>query len=515
MNIKGIAMGKQTVLHSPWARLILVIAIIAAGLGAMVSAPVREKVYGLFAAKIDGHQSGAGADEGAVLIQIMENQGLRLSEETVAGLNIQPVKAILATKERALPRQPGQVMYDPDRLFPIPSRFPGELAEFAQVQDTDDSVSPTHMRPIRFGDKVKQGDLLAVIWSQQLGTYKAALVDGISALRLSQEALNRYEKLMEAGVGSESNFKAAIRQVEADTTTYNSAERSLRMWKLTDEEIDAIKAEAKSILDKKQARSPVEEAKKWARVEVRVPVDKANPKRELMVVEKSTNLNSMVDPINSPPLFKLADTSRLQIWVQPPEEYLPLLDERLQKYGPGRLKWDIHFPMEPPGAPPHKLDIIQIAPSYDPNLRTPLVVGYLPNPEGKYRVGQPVTATIYVPPDENTVEIPTDAVNQVEGQDFVFVQTDPKKREYALRRVAVVRRFKDVTFVRTLLTNEDKRTSDTDVARGRRPLQPLLPGEQVVTGGIVQLTACLEDLATKEKVAGNKRKRLAENPVAR
>jgi cobalt-zinc-cadmium efflux system membrane fusion protein len=503
MNIKGIAMGKQNIFHSPWLRLTCVVVIIAAGLGAMALPPVRERVNALFAGKIDGSSADGQKKEGAVLIKIGENQGLRLSEESVAGLDIKPVQAILAIKERPLPRQIGTVNYDIDTLFPIPSRFPGELAEFGRVQDSDNSITPTRTRPLRFGDKVKQGDLLAVIWSQQLGTAKANLVDAISALRLSQEALKRYEGLMESGSGSESGFKTAIRQVEMDTTTYNSAERSLRMWKLTDKEIEDIKAEAKSILDKKRARSLDEEAKKWARVEVRVP-DQGNPKRELVVVEKNNNLNTMIDPINSPPLFKLADTSKLQIWVQPPEEYLPLLHEGLQKYGPGRLRWDIHILSEPPDTPPRKLDIIQIAPSLDPNLRTPLVLGYLPNPEGKYRIGQAVTATIYVPPDENTVEIPTDALNEVEGQAFVFVQNNPSKREYTLRRVPVVRRFKDVTFVRTQLTDEEKKISEAEVARGRRPLQPLLPGEHVITRGVVELTAALEDLATKERVARNK-----------
>ena len=56
------------------------------------------------------------------------------------------------------------------------------------------------------------------------------------------------------------------------------------------------KAEAKIIQDQKKVRSADDEMK-WARVEIRVPwFDKANPKRELVVVEKNTNLGDWVDP---------------------------------------------------------------------------------------------------------------------------------------------------------------------------------------------------------------------------
>jgi cobalt-zinc-cadmium efflux system membrane fusion protein len=333
---------------------------------------------------------------------------------------------------------------------------------------------------------------------------KAALVDAISTLRLSTDNLTRYQEIMEKGAGVPSELKARQQKLELDTNALNSAERSLRMWKLTNKDIEEIKAEAKSISDQKKARSVEEEAKRWARVEIRAPIDEANPNNELVVVEKNVSLGETVDPVNSPPLFKLADMSRLQILVQPPVEYLPLIQEGLEKYGPGRLQWDIRCQSEPPETPPQRLDIITIAPSLDPNLRTPLVLGYLPNPKGKYRIGEFVTATIYVPPDENTVEIPTNALNEVEGQAFVFVQPDPKEHDYMLRRVAVVRRFKDVTFVRSRLTDEEKRISQAEAARGRRPLEPLLPGERVITNGVVLLTTALEDLATKQRVARTK-----------
>jgi cobalt-zinc-cadmium efflux system membrane fusion protein len=428
------------------------------------------------------------------------HQGLRLSKEAVAAVRPTPVPVTKAEKPRPLPPQIGTLNYDNDRLFTIRSRFPGELAEVRKVLDTDGPVSPTRYRPLRFGDNVKQGDLLAVVWSQQLGQAKAALVDAISNLTLSQDTLNRQNQISKEGGTSLATIRASERQVKLDRNALLTAERSLKMWKLSDEELKAIQDEAKLIAEEKKNRSADEE-KNWARVEIRVPRFSDNPNAELVVVEKNTNLNDMVDPINSPPLFKLADTSRLQIWVHPPEEYLPLIQERLKNAQGGPLKWQIRFQADSPDASPLELPIVQIAPSLEPNQHSPMVLGYLDNPDGRRLIGQFVTATIFMPPDRDTVELPTDALNEVEGQALVFVQPDPAQDEYTLRRVAVVRRFKDVTFVRSKLTEADQQISKEQVARGRRPLEPLLPGERVLTRGVVELTAALEDLATKERVA--------------
>jgi multidrug efflux pump subunit AcrA (membrane-fusion protein) len=429
------------------------------------------------------------------LLNRVDPEGLRLNGDGVKGLGLAPTPAKAATKQRALPPRVGTVNFDNDRLFIIRSRFGGEVAELGKLQDLDSGfVSSAHTRPWRYGDKIKQNELLAVIWSQPLGAAKAALVDAVCALRLSQDNQRRYEELYSKGAISLAAVKAGERQVQQDSGTLLTAERSLRMWKLTNEEIEEIKAEAKIIHDQKKVRSADDEMK-WARVEIRVPKflydpfdpKKLDPHTELTIVEKNTNINDMLDPIASPPLYKLADLSRLQAWVQPPEEDLPLLRKNMNK---GNLRWLIQFQALPNEAP-LDLPVLNFAPSLDPNLRTPMVIGYLPNKENRYLVGQFVTATIFVAPEPDTVEIPTNALNEVEGESLVFVETDAAKHEYTLRRIAVAERFKDTSFVRSKLTHRDQEVSEAEQAKGRRPIQPLLPGERVVTLGVVELLAAL------------------------
>ena len=256
---------------------------------------------------------------------------------------------------------------------------------------------------------------------------------------------------------------------ETPTNAVNAAERTLRIWKLEDKEIDALKHEAASI--KETARDAKQE-KDWARVEVRAP-------RAGTIVEKNTNIGDWVDPSRDPPIFRIADLAELQIWVHPPEEYLPILQKLMDKSNPIKLTWKIKLQADPK-APLLEGPITRIAPSVDPNQHTLLVIGQIDNPERKLLVGQFITATIFVHPEPNLVEIPTTALNEENGESYVFVQPDPAKREYALRSVAVAHRFKDVIYVRD---------------------ESLKAGERVITQGVSLLTKALRDLVAKEPPA--------------
>jgi cobalt-zinc-cadmium efflux system membrane fusion protein len=471
------------------------------GLGAWFGAG---RLFGQAATDDQDSRVAAVSEEQVELIRdAAGHPGLRLTAEAVSGYRIKPVAAQPATQPRPLPPQVGSINFDNDGLFNIRSRFPGEVAEMRQVKDV--TCWPTKFRPIRTGDKVRQGDLLCVVWSQQLGQAKAALVDAISAVALSKATYDRQNDLFEKGAFSWGGLQASLKQLRLDSNALATAERSLKMWKLTPDEIEAIRKEAaeiaKLVVDGK-LRDTDREAQ-WARVEIRVPwFDKEHPDRELTVVEKNTNLNDMLDPIASPyPLFKVADLNRQQVWVHPPEEYLPILEKdmaRAEKEG-RQLEWDISFQSDPPDTPPRKMKIAQIYPVIEPTQHTPLVVGYLDNPEGKYLVGQYVTATIYLPPIPDTVEIPADALNEVDGQTLVFVETNADKHEFTLRRVPVEARFKDVVVVRSKLTAEDEKVSRLEQQKGRRPIEPLRPGERVMTRGIVELTALLDELLIEER----------------
>ncbi len=276
----------------------------------------------------------------------------------------------------------------------------------------------------------------------------------------------------------------------------NSAERTLRIWKLTDAEIQAIKDEAVRV---EHTRRDPKKEKEWARVEVRAPHDG-------VIVDKNTNIGDWIDPVNSPPMFKVADLSTLAFWVHPLEEYLPVLQKVIDKGDPSRVRCKIRLHAEPPG---RELEgpLLRIAPSVDPNQHTLLVMGRIGNPEGRFLVGQFLTATVYVLPAPGLVEIPTTALTEEVGQSLVFVQPDANKLEFAVRRVAVAERFKDTVFVRSQLDpNAEVQPPPSRDLRGPWPVEPLRPGERIVTQGVPMLTMALRDSLARESLSSTEKK---------
>jgi cobalt-zinc-cadmium efflux system membrane fusion protein len=430
---------------------------------------------------------------------------LRLTQRVAHSLGIKDqtiVPAITPKNLRVLPPQTGSLNYDNDRLFAVQSRFAGEVSEImeappnqrgsrplypnTQYPKSTEVLAPTDPRLFTVGDRVKKGDLLAIVWSKDLGDKKAALIDSIIDLRRDTAKMQDLEKLYFEGAGSKAAWLEAVRTVQKDLSARNAAERTLRIWKLNDKEIDAIKKEAETIQEDK--RDPKKEMN-WARVEVRAPNDG-------VIVEKNTHVGGWVDPSNySTPMFRIADLSKLQVRLDPVEEYLPFFQNFLGSPTTTPLKWEIHLQADSK-AKPLNGSLLRINPSLDPNQRTPLIIGQVDNPEGKLLIGQFVTATIQVPLEDGLVEIPTTALNEEKGQSVVFVQADPTKLEFTMRPVSVAHRFKDVVYVRSKLKEQPG-----PVAAGALSVQRLLPGERVITESIIGLTKALRDLRAKEDLA--------------
>jgi cobalt-zinc-cadmium efflux system membrane fusion protein len=442
----------------------------------------------------------------------VEPPTLRLSARTAKALGINQntiVPAKVPTSLRALPPQMGTLAYDNDRLFAVRSRFPGEVSAIADcppdqrgsfpLKATEPPVKPKDLpkdkkeqvRQFTVGDRVKEGELLAVVWSKDLGDKKAALIDAIIDLRRDSARLKDLERLYEQGYVSAATYYEAQRTVKKDLSARNAAERTLLMWKLDPKEIAAIKKEGETINE--EQRDP-ELEKEWARVEVRAPTSG-------IIVEKNTHLGDWVDPSNfGTPMFRIADLSKLQVWLNPAEEYLPVLQAFLKKPSSTPLAWDIMLQADPK-APPLGGVLLRLAPSLDYAQHMPLLVGLVDNPTEKLLVGQFVTATIYVPLPENLVEIPTSALNEEKGQSVVFVQRDPEKHglDFTMQAVDVVHRFKDFVYVRSSPPGDQG-----DLAPDALRAEALKPGDRVVTESVVELTKALRDLRAKEKLAKQK-----------
>ena len=194
---------------------------------------------------------------------------------------------------------------------------------------------------------------------------------------------------------------------------------------------------------------------------------------------------------NTVNLFVIADVSRMQVLAYPPEDALPTL------FALPRDKW--RWTIETVGLPPTEGPIEEIGYLLDPNQHTAVVKGYIPNPQGRLRAGQFASASVELPPPPDVVEVPLTALVDDGRLSFVFVQPDPGKDRFTLRRVLVTHRFDKTAFVKSKLTPKEKERTPDEVKKGIPAAEPLRPGERYLGTGALELRAALEDQLSKAR----------------
>jgi cobalt-zinc-cadmium efflux system membrane fusion protein len=386
---------------------------------------------------------------------------------------------------------PGSTALDPTRLLRIRARFaPAEVVKVGQVNEREPGKTATVERELRSGDRVSQGTVLGVFYSIDVGNKKNDLYDALIQLKLDEEILERAE----AGRGSvpEVFILNARRNVLGDRNAITRAENTLRTWNIPREEIEAIHKEAEQASreeskgtkkkDKAQEKKAKEEQlARWARVELKAPFDGT-------IIERNVALHEVVVD-GTTNLFVLARVDRIAVIANAPEDDLPIL----QSLTPDQRKWAIRT-VGAPNDKPLVGPIDEIGYLIDPNQHTAVVKGYIDNPQGRLRAGQFVSVTIDdLPPPPDVVEIDMNAIVDDGKQCVVFVQPNPAVPRYTLRRVLVTHRFDKTAFVRSKLTDAQRKLNSEEREQGLRAPEPLRVDERVLTAGVLELKKELED----------------------
>ncbi len=119
----------------------------------------------------------------------------------------------------------GSLFLDPNRLTHVHTRFPGEVVELGAIAESPigEDTGRRDERTLRFGDQVGKGQLLAVVWSKDLGEKKSEMIDALSRFKLDQETLKRLEKLFREGALPERSLREQERIVESDAIAVSRA----------------------------------------------------------------------------------------------------------------------------------------------------------------------------------------------------------------------------------------------------------------------------------------------------
>ena len=404
----------------------------------------------------------------ASLVSDHENE-IELPREVIDRLGILSEAVQTAVTPRSLELS-GSLTFDPNRLAPVQARLSGEIIALGTTDGHASNEYPDKA-VLRYGDPVSKGQLMAVIYSKDLGEKKSELIDSLMRLWYDEALLDNLETLAEQGSAPPANVKNQRTAVANDRNAVERVERHLMSWRVSEKEIQAIREEAKRIFQRDGERDRQRE-REWAKVEVRAPFDG-------YIVEKNINLGRYVSTDFT--LYQIADLSKLGVIVHAYEE-----DLRELRGLPARYPWKIRAT----NGPLLKSEgLQQLGFVVDPNQHTDPVMGLVDNTEGYLSVGQFVKATVELPAPPNVVSVPVSAIVEDGAKSIVFVQRDPSRPQYERRQVAVAMRLRDVVYVRSELTPNDR----------QKGAQALMPGEFIVTEGVLELLSALEDLQAKAK----------------
>ncbi len=331
-------------------------------------------------------------------------------------------------------RLTGQLALDPGRLVHVTTRFPGEVVEVAAVGDP--------ATPLRVGMPVERGQLLAVLWSRDMGEKKSDLVDALSQLYLHRSLYERLKALDNQGVVPQRTIDEMERTYESDVIEVERVRRTLTSWRVPANEIEAIEQEAQRIhAEALRGPRPMESTPPavaaprtakpasidtWANIEIRSPITGT-------ILERNLTVGDIVDTATD--LFKVADLGRLQVLANIYEEDLPTLLSLPRE----RRIWEVLVNADRAAEPVvGTIDIIGNV--IDPNQHTAVLQGAIDNHAGRLRVGQFIEASIEVPPLAGVWEIPVTALLDVAGTTRVFVATTADLTRWRPAEVEVARR---------------------------------------------------------------------------
>jgi cobalt-zinc-cadmium efflux system membrane fusion protein len=395
---------------------------------------------------------------------------------------------------------PGSTMIDPARIMRIRVRYsPADVKEIGQVRDEEQSLvkGQSVYRELRTGDRVQAGDLLAVLYSTDLGQKKNDLIDAMVALKLDQDILAETKKAYDKGAVPPIQVATAERNVEGDWSLARRALNTMRTWNIDEKDIQAAQDEAKKISELKSERDK-EKEKLWPRAELRVPGDG-------VIIERNVGAPGETWVDNTANLFQIAKVDRLLVVANCPEDDLPTLVD-LQKRHPELMKWTVRTvglrsPLTLSGA------ISEIGYLIDPNQHTAVIKGYIDNPGEQIRGTQFVSCEVKLPPPDDVVEIPVDCLIDDGKQSLVFVQTDAAKHHYTMRRVQVTQRFERTVFVRSSPIPKEEQLTPAEAEEGLLPKEALKSGEHLLQSGAGELKSALLNLESEpeKETKGDKR----------
>lgn len=271
-------------------------------------------------------------------------------------------------------RLPAEIRFDADRVARISPNVEGVVSRLYAGE----------------GDAVKAGAALAMLTSRELAGLKADYLSAQTAEKLAAAELQREERLFAQSITAEADVQSARAAHDAANARREAAENRLHAIGIGHEVLDELDTAADGVLAQAYMTSPIDGR----------------------VIRRSVSLGETVG-IGNDPIFVIVDDSVVWADIAVYKEDLDRLDVGLPvaiRQERGRLLAD--------GT------IAVILPVIDEASRTATARVVVDNSSGRLKPGQFATAHIETGEMIRSVQVPSDAIVDIEGQRSVFVPTD-------------------------------------------------------------------------------------------
>lgn len=265
----------------------------------------------------------------------------------------------------------GEVRLNEDRMAHLVPRVPGIV----------------HNVKISLGDEVQEGQVLATIDSPELTELKADYLEKLRNLELTKRTFERKQYLKQENIASEADWLEAQSAHQSAETMLHSAKRRLIFIGLTEKEIHDL---------------PNAKDEAFGRYELKSPLTGTIIAKHITRGEK----------IGEEEVFTVADLSMVWVDLQIPAQDL------------GRVKKGLHILLSTTAGEVTEGKLSLIGPVVHEESRTVLGRVILPNPKNLWKPGTFVKGQIHSETPSSAVVVPSEAVQNIDGENFIFVPDD-------------------------------------------------------------------------------------------
>ena len=299
-------------------------------------------------------------------------EGLQLSAAERAEFGVQVATAAPGLLEVHV-NIPGEVQVNPDLLAHIVPRVPGVARQILA----------------NVGDQVQQGQILAVLESRELAELKSAYLVAKERLGLAQTTFNREERLWNQSISSERVYLEAKNGLAEARIDLQVAQQKLHALGFSHDILEKLS---------------FDNDERFTRYEMAAPFDGTILQKH---IARGEVLNDQSEA------FVVADLRSVWIQLTAYQKDLPFL----------RVGQIVHLEVGQGGLSTTG-PVDYISPIIDETTRTASVRIVLANPDGQWRPGSFVTASIDIDQIEVPLLVPKAAVQTVEDQSVVFIEND-------------------------------------------------------------------------------------------